>query len=252
MSDEQTLYDDSKFYDLVHGDFAQPEVLDFYADKIKRFGEPVLELACGSGAYLVPFTERNTEIVGVDLSEEMLRRAKEKAVTRNVSIDVQTGDIRDFELNRKFNLILLLGNSLQHLLTREDIEKCLATVRKHLKPNGRFIVEVFNPSVKILSRSPDENVLDSEYETPEGKFNMIGKVDYDSATQINRIEWIYRNVLTSEEKRFHFTMRQFFPQELDALLAYNGLEIEEKFGNRDGSPFNKDSSRQIVITKLIS
>lgn len=252
MSSEQTLYDDSKFYDLVHGDYAKPEVLAFYESKIKQFGEPVLELACGSGAYLVPFSERNIEIIGIDISEEMLQRAKEKALKKKVSINVQKGDIRDFKLDRKFPLILLLGNSFQHLLTREDVEKCLISVRKHLTFDGRFIVEVFNPSVKILSRSLEENVLDSEYETPKGKVVLTGKVNYDSATQINNIEWIYQNILSGKEKRFNFTMRQFFPQELDALFVYNNFQIEEKFGDRDGSPFTKDSLRQIVVAKLNS
>lgn len=250
MSDEQTLYDDSKFYDLVHGDFQPPEVLNFYLNQIKKFGEPVLELACGSGAYLVPLTEEHVDIAGLDISDEMLKRAKEKAAARNILISIQRGDIRDFNLDRKFNLILLLGNSFQHLSTREDIEKCLAAVKENLALNGRFIIEVFNPSVKILSRSPDENVLDSEYETPEGKFVLTGNVDYDSATQINHIEWIYRNISTSEERVFNFTMRQFFPQELDALLAYNGFAIEEKFGDRDGSPFTKNSPRQIIVAKI--
>lgn len=244
------LYDDSRFYDLVHGDFAAPEVVAFYEDKIKRYGSPVLEIACGSGAYLIPFAEINIEAVGIDISAEMLHRAEEKASARNVSLNLTTGDIRDFNLKRKFPLILLLGNSLQHLLTHEDVKKCFASVKKHLMSDGRFIVEVFNPSLKILMRSPDENVLDSEYETPEGKFILTGNVDYDAATQINRIEWNYRNTLTEKVKQFKFTMRQFFPQELDALFYYNNFHIEHKFGNRDGSPFESDSPRQIVIAKL--
>ena len=250
MSDKQTLYSDSIFYDLVHGDFIAPEVIAFYENKITQYGSPVLELACGSGAYLIPLAEKGIETVGLDISDEMLKRAEEKAIERNVSLNLQKGDIRNFELNRKFPLILLLGNSLQHLLTRKDIEKCFASVRKHLTPEGRFIVEVFNPSLKILTRSPDENVLDSEYETPEGKYFLTGKVNYDAATQINRINWIYRNVATKEQREFEFTMRQFFPQEFDALLVYNGFKVESKFGNRDGSPFESHSQRQIVVVKL--
>lgn len=251
MSDEQTLYDDSIFYDLVHGDFAPPETLAFYEDKIARFGSPVLELACGTGAYLIPLAEKGVEVVGIDISDEMLSRAREKAAVRNVSLDLRKGDIRDFELNQKFPLILLLGNSLQHLLTREDVEKCFAAVKRHLAPNGRFIVEVFNPSVNILSRKPDENVLDSEYETEEGKLILTGKVNYDAATQINHITWIYQNAVTGNSKQFSFAMRQFFPQEFDALLHYNNFQIEQKFGNRDGSPFESNSPRQIVVASQI-
>ena len=249
MTNEQTLYDDSLFYDLVHGEYAAPEALAFYQDKIVVYGSPVLELACGTGAYLIPLAEKGIEIVGVDISDEMLSRAKEKAAARNVRVDLRKSDIRDFEWNQKFPLILLLGNSLQHLLKREDVEKCFAAVKRHLTPNGRFVVEVFNPSLKILSRQPDENVPESEYETTEGKAVLTGKVDYDAATQINRITWNYQIQAIGENKQFSFTMRQFFPQELDALLLYNNFQIEQKFGNRDGSAFESNSPRQIVVAK---
>jgi SAM-dependent methyltransferase len=251
MSDEQTLYDDSLFYDLVHGEFAPPETLAFYEDKIALYGSPVLELACGSGAYMIPLAEKGISVVGVDISDEMLSRAKEKAAARNVAVDLRKSDIRDFELNQQFPLILLLGNSLQHLLTREDVEKCFAAVKRHLMPNGRFVVEVFNPSLKILSRKPDENVMDSEYETPEGKAVLTGRVNYDAATQINYITWKRRNETTAASKTFSFTMRQFFPQELDALLVYNNFKIEQKFGDRDGSVFKGVSPRQIIVASQI-
>lgn len=250
MSDTRTLYDDSRFYDLVHGDYAAPETLAFYEKQIALCGAPVLELACGTGHYLIPLAEKGVEISGIDISGEMLERATRKASGRNVSIDVRKGDIRDFQLDRKFSLILLLGNSLQHLTTREDLEKCLNAVKKHLTPNGRFVVEVFNPSLKILSRRPDENVLDSVYETDEGKMSLTGKVNYDEATQINQITWNYQNVSTGESKEFFFTMRQFFPQELDALLTYNGFHIEDKFGDRRGEKFESNSPRQIIVIKL--
>ena len=249
MPDEQTLYDDSIFYDLVHGDVAAPEKLSFYEDKIALYGAPVLELACGSGAYLVPFAEIGVEAVGIDISAEMLKRAEEKATARKVMLNLHRGDIRNFELNRKFPLILLLGNSLQHLLKREEVEECFAAVKRHLTPEGRFIVEIFNPSIKILSRSSEEIVLDSEYETSEGKFVLYGYVDYDAATQVNQITWNYKNVSSGKQKRFKFSMRQFFPQEFDALFVYNKFQIEQKFGDRDGSIFKSDSPRQIVIAK---
>jgi SAM-dependent methyltransferase len=251
MSDEQTLYDDSRFYDLVHGEFATPETLAFYQNQIDSHGTPVLELACGTGHYLIPLAKKGVEIVGVDISDEMLERASEKAAARNVAVYLRKGDIRDFELNRKFSLILLLGNSLQHLLTREEIESCFASVKRHLLPEGRFIVEVFNPSLKILSRSADEDVLDSEYETAEGKLVLTGRVNYDAATQINSITWKRRNETTAASKTFSFAMHQFFPQELDALLAYNDFKIEQKFGDRDGSVFKSDSPRQMVVASRI-
>jgi SAM-dependent methyltransferase len=251
MSDKQTLYNDSHFYDLIHGEFAEPKTLAFYEGKIEKYGSPVLELACGTGAYLVPLAEKGIRIIGIDISDEMLQRAREKAESRNVSVEVQKGDMRDFQLNQRFPMILLLGNSFQHLLTREDVEQCFSAVKKHLTPGGRFVVEVFNPSLKILSRNPNEIVLDSKYKTSDGTTVLNGKVNYDAATQINHVTWYYQNTATGKSKQFIFAMRQFFPQEFDALFVHNDFNIEQKFGDRDGSAFESQSPRQIVVARQL-
>ncbi|NJM52927.1 MAG: class I SAM-dependent methyltransferase, partial [Blastocatellia bacterium] len=75
-------------------------------------------------------------------------------------------------------------------------------------------------------------------------------VRYDSATQINYIDWHYKNLYHKEEQTVSFTMRQYFPQELDALFLYNGFRIEAKFGDFDCSDFNANSPKQIIVASI--
>ena len=150
------FYQDARRYDLFEGEFATGNFLDFYVRQIKRYGEPVLELACGSGRLTIPLTEKGFEIKGLDTSIEMLDLAKEKANRRNIELDLVRGDMTDFDLSRKFSLIFIPAQSLSHLYSVSEIEKCFACVKKHLTDVGRFLIELFNPSLEILRQKYDK------------------------------------------------------------------------------------------------
>lgn len=244
------LYDNDWLYDLVHEKAADSEQIAFYERQIQTYGSPVLELACGTGNYLVTLSSDDVEISGLDISDEMLNAAERRAETENTQTNLINADMRFFDLNQKFALVFVAGNSLQHLNTLEDVEACFASVRRHLKPEGRFIVEVFNPSIELLNRNPNERYFVGEYKTSDGWIVLTENVFYDSATQINHINWHYKNQFMREEQTVSFQMRQFFPQELDALFRYNGFQIEHKFGDFDESSFTKDSPKQIIVAAL--
>ena len=244
------FYEQAWLFDLVHAKPADSENINFYQRAIDYYGQPVLELASGTGNFLVTLTENDYDISGTEKFEERINFSKEKAESRNVETNLFNADMRDFELNQQFNLIFIAGNGLQHLKTIGEVASCFASVKRHLLPNGRFIVEVFNPSVQLLSRTPPKRHFVGEYRTDEGWIVIETTVRYDSATQINYIDWHCKNQYWKEEQTISFTMRQFFPQELDALFAYNGFVIEHKFGDFDESPFSNNSPKQIVVARV--
>lgn len=248
----QNLYENDWLYDLVHEKPADSEQIAFYERQIERYGSPVLELACGTGNYLVTLSQPEVEISGIDISSEMLDGARRRAEDQNVEANLLNADMRNFDLNQRFALIFVAGNSLQHLNTREDVEACFNSVKRHLMPGGRFIVEVFNPSLRLLTRSPNERYFVGEYKTENGWVVLTENVRYDAATQINHLNWHYKNQFMKEEHTVSFTMRQFFPQEFDALFEYNGFRIESKYGDFDESEFSSDSPKQIVVASLLS
>ncbi len=247
----QNLYENDWLYDLVHEKPADSEQIAFYQRQIETFGQPVLELGSGTGNFLVTLSEKNVEVSGLDNSEEMLHAAQKRAKKKKTESNLINADMRDFDLGQQFKLIFVAGNSLQHLNTIKDVESCFASVRRHLTPDSKFIVEVFNPSLELLSRDPKERFFVGEYKTVDGWVVVTENVFYDAATQINHIEWHYRNQYMKEERTVNFSMRQFFPQELDYLFAKNGFKIEAKYGDFQQSEFTRKSPRQIVVASII-
>jgi ubiquinone/menaquinone biosynthesis C-methylase UbiE len=242
-----TLYENDWLYDLVHEKSSDSEQIAFYENQINLYGQPVLELACGSGNYLVTLQQKDVEISGLDVSAEMLGAAEDRASSKALESDLINADMREFDLDQLFSLIFVAGNSFQHLNNIEDVESTFDSVKRHLEPGGRFIVEVFNPSLQLLTRDPQIRYFVGEYKTDEGWIVIEENVFYDPATQINHIHWHYRNQWAKEENTVTFSMRQFFPQEFDYLFEKNGFRIEQKFGDFDQSAFTSKSPKQIIV-----
>jgi len=213
----------------------------------------VLELACGSGRLTLPIAGIGTEIAGLDASEPMLTLAREKAAHANLQVDWYLGDMADFDLDRRFSLIFVPNNSLAHLLTWQDFGLCLACVRRHLADDGRFMLDYFNPSLMLLSRDPNTRYPAGSFDAPggSGQISVSEQVRYDAATQINHIRWFWHSEATSEEQISDYSMRVYFPQELDALLTHNGFAIEDKYGDFDFSPFTSASRHQLIVAKMV-
>jgi hypothetical protein len=151
--------------------------------------------------------------------------------------------MRTLNLDRKFRLIYIAGNSFQHLNSIDDISACFESVRRQLEPAGKLMVEVFNPYVPLLVREMGKRYVVGEF----GDHVLTEDVSYDPASQVSRFNWHFWHRPTDREKTLSFSMRQFFPQELDTLFALHGFRIEQKFGDFDHSEFTSGSPAQIIV-----
>jgi hypothetical protein len=122
-------------------------------------------------------------------------------------------------------------------------------VNRHLSPGGRFIIDLFNPSLKILLRDPDQRYPHSEYPDPDTRaaIKVTENNVYDTASQVNHIRLYYQLPEQAKETVEELKMRIYFPRELDAVLGYNGFKIEAKLGDYDETPFTSESPKQLII-----
>ncbi len=250
-----TIYDDPRAYDLLFGAYAGgQDDLEFYLRQAQAAGLPVLELGCGTGRLTIPLAERGVDVTGLDISPMMLSLAQAKASTRQVSVRWVEGDCRDFDLGHQFGLIFIPANSLVHLTSRASAEACFACVREHLTPGGRFVIDLYNPSLPMLLRGSAERHPIGQYPDPDGRGEVVVTESnaYDTAAQISRSRWFYRIEGRSEEHIAELAMRVYFPQELDALLHYNGFRIEAKYGSFDEMPFTASSRKQLIVCTATS
>lgn len=247
IADGSEIYWDGGHYDA----FNQPyqDDLKFYLAEARKARGPVLELACGTGRLTIPLRKKGMEITGLDFAAPMLARARAKAAAAGVKIDFLGGDARKFRLGKKFKLIFMAFNSLQHLGLAEDLSGLFSSVATHLAPGGVFVFDVFNPDPLYLIRDPEELLPVAYYEDPAGggKVLVNETYSYDKAAQVSRLTWHYRSEKTGRTLKKNLNLRCFFPQELLALVQYNGFRVLSRYGDFLRKPFSGGSVKQIVI-----
>jgi hypothetical protein len=165
-----------------------------------------------------------------------------------------TADMRAFALDRSFPLITSPFRPFQHLLTVEDQLACLACVRRHLADDGRFILDLFNPSLEMLvNRRPGEEIPEGEPALlPDGRhlIRSFRIVEADRFAQVNRIELTYH--LTHPdgraERRVHdVRMRYLFRFEAEHLLARAGFAVEHLYAGYDRRPYGSTYPGDLVF-----
>ena len=243
------IYGDARLYDALAGVMGAGSDLGYWSEQCRRYGGPVLELACGSGRLTAPLAAQGVEIEGLDISDPMLAVAREKAAAQGQSILWHQADMTDFDLGHRYSIIFFPVNSIAHLLHWRDLEKCLACVRRHLADGGRFLIDYFNPALGVLLRDSGGEYPVGEFAHPEDGTQVVVTESnvYDTATQINHIHWRWQFESGRPDVMSYLPMRVYFPQELDALLANAGFTIAEKYGSYSLSPFTNLSQKQLIV-----
>ena len=236
---------DANVYDGMNTDLTD---LKFYQKWLpKNKDARILELCCGTGRLTLPIAKAGYNISGVDITYSMLEQAKVKALEIGLEVDFIQADIRTLDLPEKYDLIFIPFNSIHHLYQNEDLFKALEVVKKHLKENGLFLLDCYNPNIQYIVEAEKSQKEIAQYKTKDGRKVLIKqKMQYENKSQINRIEWHYyiNNEFDSIQ---NLDMRLYFPQELDSYLKQNGFTIIHKFGNFKEEEFNDSSEKQILV-----
>jgi len=222
--------------------------LDFYKKWCAEIPGPVLELCSGTGRITIPLKNAGLDIMGLDGSDSMLETARKKAQKAHLEMEFVKGDMRSFDLGRRFSTVFIPFNSLQNTYSISDVAKVLGNVRKHLEPHGLFLFDVFNPDIHMMVEREKEPKVAFTFALEDGtKVVVRERCSYDAASQVNRVQWFFR--IGEEETVEKLDMRCFFPLELEALLAYNGWEVLHMFGSFDEERFHSKSSKMIYVCR---
>ena len=198
------------------------DVGDRFLSILQEFsqGTQVLELCCGAGRLLTHLARSGYEMVGLDLSAEMLEICREEASRSGRTVDQRIrlvqADMCTFDLKQAFDFIILEDDGFVYLLTLEDQLSCLSRVRDHLIDGGYFFLS---------------------FTTPERELPNSCEVEYDPVLQVktsqNRWENGDLNLVQEGFERRKLT----YPSELELLLKSSGLEPVHRWGDLNRNAF---------------
>ena len=231
----------------------------FYRDAVREFGDPVLELGCGTGRITMAVAEAGKRITGLELSERMLERAVRKRAALRVEarerVHLVQGDMAKFDLGEKFRLVIIPFRAFQHLLEVRHQMDCLECARKHLKPGGRLILDVFQTDAERMHDPVHHReMLVAEYKSSDGREVRITErvAAFHRAEQRNEVEMIFSVVHPGGRKErlvFAWTLRYFFRYEVEHLLERCGFKAMALYGDFDRSPLNDSSPEMIYVAQ---
>ncbi len=123
----------------------------------------VIDLACGTGSSTIPFARRGYRVVGLDISETMLKLAHRKTEEQNLSILYHRQDLRCLCLNQKFDLALLFQDGLNYILSEPELYKVFCDLYASLKCPGFFVFDLTRPGLRSQNIVKDDTcVVDLE------------------------------------------------------------------------------------------
>lgn len=241
-------YEDPEYYDLEYQNYLSD--VPFLAEWAKKSTGPIIDLGCGTGRVTIPLAQQGHQLIGVDLHEGMLDRAREKTLDTNLSIDWVLQDCTQLALNTAEPLIYMTGNSFQHFLTNDSQNQLLESVKTHLSDNGVF---VFNTRFPILSELAQVEESTRIYtDKRHRKIREKNTETYHPLTQILHCTSVREILEGSNENSIEqdsISLRYVFPLEMERLLTDNGFEVLEAYSSWDKKPLHASSSEMIYVCK---
>ena len=246
-------YDDAAYYSKTYQ--KRKDDVAFYVELAERHGR-VLEYGVGNGRLALPAARAGAQVTGVDHSRPMLedfkkRLAVEPKIVR-ARVTLRRGDMRSVRIGRAFPLVTCPFNAFLHLYERRDVERFLARVREHLAPRGAFVFDISNPSAYELVRDPNRAYFCPRFRYPRtgDMVRYTERFDYDQARQILFVTMEFLPQGKEHESWVTpLAHRQFFPQELEALLHYNGFAIEDVWGDYKRTKFDRYAENIVISAR---
>ena len=253
------LYDSfiADYYDASPLVAGRLQDVAFYRAAAREFGDPILELGCGTGRITMALADAGRRVTGLDISERMLEYAARKRNALRVEsrerVHLTQGDMTNFDLGDKFRLVIIPFRPFQHLLETSEQLDCLACVQKHLAPGGKLILDMFQTDAERMHEASFQTEhFVSEYHATDGRHVRILErvAAYHRAMQRNDVEMIFEVVHAdgrTERLVFAWTLRYFFRYEVEHLLARSGFRVAALFGDFDRGPLTDDSPEMIFV-----
>ena len=197
------------------------KILEKYIGEYNSYGKKVLDLGCGTGSTLVNLSEKY-ECSGLDLSEEMLKKANIKLKGKNIPLFL--GDMREFNTGEKYDIIFSFFDTVNHLTSTEDLLDLFNSVKSSLNNNGIYIFDVVDR--EFMNKMFANDV----YADNRKDFAVIWEHFYNEEENLDEIEATY--FIKNKNKTFdrvteYYEKRIFTHEEICACAEKAGLCVQK-------------------------
>lgn len=238
-------------YDEVMRDVDYASWAQHIANLAKTFkirGKKLLELACGTGSMAVQLDQKGFVVTGIDRSATMLKHAQLKAKLMDCRIPFYEASMESFSslgLDRNFDLVTCLYDSLNYLLEEKDVVSTFQEVYDHLHPGGGFIFDVtteYNLLYNFSGYTFAENLENASY-IWENDYDLVKKECSSKVT-------VFTNIMGKYEKHVELHVQRIFSNQfLTETLQGIGFSVLGMFHNMTEEPVQTKCERIHYVCK---
>jgi SAM-dependent methyltransferase len=238
-------------YDAETGDMRDD--LAAYVTLARRYGDPLLDVGCGTGRVAFELAQAGHQVVGIDTSTPMLERARRKH-SGPASIRWQEADVTALALDEQFGLAVFAYNGFMHLLEQPRQVAALERIAAHLKPGGALALDLPNPVEMFQVEDTPGLVLERIFNDPDTGEQVMQQslASLDRAAQLLSVTWVYDRIGADEVVHRHVVpvvLRYTMAAELRLLLAQAGFAAVQIYGDYDFGPYDEDSPRLFTLAE---
>ena len=221
---------------------------DFYRRMARETGGPILEVGCGTGRVAAALAADGHEVVGIDLSAPMLRLAAQRRealpAVAAARLSFHRADLATLDLGREFALIVTPARVFQFMLTTAAQREALVALRSHLRPNGRLVLDLFDPRLDRVVPGAEAITRGGELIHPTTGNRVTWEITDqrpDPARQLIDEDWTFSEIDASGKvlrtTTEQLTLRWSLRSEMRLLFELVGFEVIADYGDfRGGAP----------------
>lgn len=258
-------YVDAALYDLEYAQHT--EDVRWYRRNAREFllskDAPIVELGAGTGRITCALARSGYRVIAVDRMGTMLAALTAKIEGRKIAerITVREGDMRAIPVpDASVPMVIAPFNAMMHLYTWRDLLACVKEARRILIPGGTFVFDVQLPDLAWLLWDPRERHGQTRLTHPSTGETLIWSTNhrYDPCTQVCHITIYYDPAPPPGEsfvpprrskKRVKLAHRQIFPEELQAVLAAAGMQMQRVTADFSRRPLHAKALSQCVVCR---
>ncbi|HUQ44148.1 MAG TPA: class I SAM-dependent methyltransferase [Candidatus Limnocylindria bacterium] len=230
-------------YDQSNDPEFDPETIRSTVDLLEELADrgSALELGIGTGRIAVPLAARGIRVSGIDRSRAMVRRLRAKPGGRDIEVTIGDFSTATVGSPGTFSLAYLVFNTILNLTTQAAQVACFRNVARHLRPGGRFVIEVGIPELRRLP--PGETVLPFLVGDTRWGFD-----EYDVANQ--GLTSHHFEMVGDRVQRLSVPFRYVWPSELDLMAAMAGMRLADRWAGWSREPFTSESRQHVSVWEL--